>query len=284
MQNNPQDKFSAMVAGGAMLADIRDEILSKIEPGVKLEELEKIAQDRIKKLGAYPSFQTVDGYRWATCININEGCCHGIPEGRTIRLGDLVTLDIGVYFREYHTDTSATVVAGKPSSSQRRFLQAGKEAVFQAISIVKPGVSVYEISKEMQSRVEKDGYKAVYQLVGHGIGKELHEKPSIPCVANEQDKKVRLEIGQTVAIEIMYAEGDPTLGLDKDGWTYATLDRSATGMFEHTVYLGESGPIVLTMPKHGRERLGLTSDYQTSTEYETKEREVLNTLEITDLF
>jgi methionyl aminopeptidase len=241
-----QKKIDAMRAGGKILAEVRDIVAVAVAPGVPFGSLEEIAQTELKKRGAKPSFAMVPGYKWATCICRNDECVHGIPEGKTVNHGDLITIDVGAFYQGYHTDTSITVCAGECSRRVQKFNETGKRAVYNAIAQVKPGVSVYELSKAMQETVEREGYRSVYQLTGHGVGEKLHEEPSIPCYADERFKRVKLTEGQTIAIEIMYAMGDPKLELAADGWTYKTVDGSLSGMYEHTVLVTRNGAEVLT--------------------------------------
>jgi methionyl aminopeptidase len=187
------------------------EVVAAVKPGVKFEELEAIAQAGLKKRGAQVSFATVADYKWATCITKNDGCCHGIPVGKTIEDGDLITIDVGALYQGYHSDTSYTLQAGKQTKDRQHFLEVGKASLEAALSRVTAGNSVISVSRAMQEVVEKAGYSAVYQLTGHGLGKKLHQSPNIPCYADERSKKILLEEDQLLAIEVMYTEGDPTL-------------------------------------------------------------------------
>ena len=241
-----EEKITAMQAGGKILAQVRDAVVAEVKPGVSFETLEAIAQHELKRLGAEPSFSTVEGYRWATCITKNEGCVHGIPVGKTVDFGDIITIDVGALYGGYHTDTSITVCAGECSKRVQQFIATGVKAVDAAIAQVHAGATVYDLSLAMQSVVESAGYRCVYQLTGHGVGKKLHMDPSIPCYADERSKKDILHEGQTLAVEIMYAMGNPKLVLAADGWTYETEDHSLTGMYEHTVLVTKDGVEVLT--------------------------------------
>lgn len=244
-----ETKIAAMREGGKRLATVRLKVIEAVVPGVSFEHLEEIAQEWIKKLHATPSFPTVDGYKYATCITKNEGCCHGLPVGKVVEEGDLITVDVGLIFDGYHTDTSITVFAGNQEAindETREFLETGKRALANAISKAKVGNSVYDISRAIEETIEGAGYGAVYQLTGHGVGKKLHEPPYIPCVAFKQDKRLLLTEGQTIAIEPMYSMGNPELVLGADGWVYETKDKSLTGMFEETVLITRSGPEILT--------------------------------------
>ena len=240
------EKIKAMRKGGKILAQVRDAVVAAVVPGVPFEKLEEIAQRELKRLGADPSFPTVEEYKWATCITKNEGCVHGIPVGKTVEFGDIITIDVGALYGGYHSDTSITVCAGECSKRVQRFVVTGVKAVDAAIAQVHAGATVYDLSLAMQSVVEGAGYRCVYQLTGHGVGKKLHMDPSIPCYADERSKKDVLYEGQTLAVEIMYTMGNPKLVLATDGWTYETEDRSLSGMHEHTVLVTKDGVEVLT--------------------------------------
>ncbi|PWU23136.1 type I methionyl aminopeptidase [Candidatus Cerribacteria bacterium 'Amazon FNV 2010 28 9'] len=243
------NRIALMREGGARLARVKYALNEMVRPGVLFEEIESEAQRLIKKEDATPSFMTVHGYKYATCITKNEGCCHGVPVGKKVNPGDLITIDVGLVYQGYHTDTSTTVYAGNEAKAPkeiREFMAIGRQALDNAIAKARAGNSVYDISKAIQDTIEDAGYGAVYQLTGHGVGKQLHEDPYIPCVAYVEDKKIKLHEGQTIAIEPMYAMGNPYLILGKDKWTYETRDKSLTGMFEDTVLITSGNPEILT--------------------------------------
>ncbi len=240
-------KIQAMKEGGKILSSIRNELMDMLEPGISFEILEKTAQKRITQhKGAQPSFSTVQGYSWATCITKNEGVCHGIPQHKKVEENDIITIDIGVLYKGFHTDSADSRYVGKPSQKIKKFLKTGTNALQTSIDQARIGNSVYDISKAMQKIVESKGYSMVYQLTGHGVGKKLHEEPSIPCIAEKRSKKQKLYDGQTLAIEVMYSMGDAYLECASDGWTYQTVDKSITGMFEHTVLVTQDKPEILT--------------------------------------
>ncbi len=246
MNRRTEQKIEAMREGGAILAMVRDETAKAVKPGVTFEELEALAQKLIKEAGAKPSFPTVEGYHWATCITKNEGCCHGIPKNHTVEDLDIITIDVGVLYKGFHTDTSITVPVGNVSKEILHFLEVGKKALENAIDKARVGNSVYDISKAIQDTVEAEGFSPVFQLTGHGISRNLHEEPNIPCFADPSTKREKLYEGQTIAIEPMYAMGRAKLKLAQDGWTYETVDKSLTGMFEHTIFITGGRPEILT--------------------------------------
>jgi len=239
-------RITAMRAGGAVLHSVKQALQQKATPGTSFEALEQEAQRLIKTGGATPSFSTVPGYSWATCIMKNNELCHGIPRGKTVLDGDVITIDVGLIFNGYHLDTTVSFAVGTVSGTTKEFLSIGQRALSQAIAVVEPGVSVYTISATMEKILSKARFGAVYQLTGHGIGKELHMEPSIPVAAQKRDKRIHLEAGQTVAIEVMYTAGSPDLVMAKDNWTYVTADGSLSGMFEETVLVTERGYEILT--------------------------------------
>jgi methionyl aminopeptidase len=246
MTDRDQIRISAMREGGKHLGRIKQQLAEFAQVGVSFEQIEAEAQRLIAVVGAKPSFSTVRGYSWATCIMKNAELCHGIPKGKYVDDGDVITIDVGLIWNGFHLDTTTTFVAGSTSPEKDHFLEIGKRALAKAIKKVAPGNSVYDISFAMQKTVEEQGFNAVYQLTGHGVGEVLHGEPEIPCVAQKKDKRVKLAAGQTIAVEIMYAAGDAYVVLDKDGWTYRTEDGSLSGMFEETVLVTENGHEVLT--------------------------------------
>ncbi|MDQ3008488.1 MAG: type I methionyl aminopeptidase [bacterium] len=238
-------KITAMRVGGKKLASIRQELIHFTKSGTSFEEIEAEAQRLIKAAGAKPSFSTVTGYHWATCITKNAGVCHGIPQGKVVSDGDIITIDVGLIWDGYHLDTSDTVAVGGVPAKTKEFLEVGRRSLAKAIAEAYPGNTVYEISRAMQKVVERHGFGCVYQLTGHEIGTQLHGRP-VPCVAQKSDKRWVLQPGTTLAIEIMYTMGEPELVLDDDGWTYTTKDGSLSGMFEETVLVGTEWPEILT--------------------------------------
>lgn len=239
-------KIEAMRAGGKALGKVKTALKDFTKVGTSFEEIEAEAQRLIRAAGYTPSFSTVPGYDWATCVMKNDELCHGIPKHKYVDDGDVITIDVGLISHGYHLDTTITFAVGAVREEVTLFLERGREIVDAAIAKAKPGNSVYDISYAMEKGLKKYNYGAVTQLTGHGIGKELHMDPAIPCVAYRADKKKKLSVGQTVAIEVMYAEGSAYVVEDSDGWTYKTDDGSLSGMFEETVLITKNGPEVLT--------------------------------------
>ena len=248
MSKNSQSNsyIEIMREGGLKLRQIKVDLQEAVKVGSSFESIEQHAQSLIAKAGGQPNFAMVPDYHWATCIMKNAELCHGIPKHKYVDDGDVITIDVGMLYKGWHLDTSISFGVGDISEEAETFLQVGKQSLKKSIGKARVGNSIYEVSSAMQRVVERAGYSAAYQLTGHGIGKELHMEPSIPCIADRGDKRIHLKEGQTVAIEIMYAAGDATVVLDKDGWTYRTKDGSLSAMFEETVLVTANGPEILT--------------------------------------
>lgn len=241
------EEIAVMREGGRKLGTILEDLLAHSTPGVILTDIEKRACELIEKAGATASFKTVPGYKWATCLNVNEVVVHGIPTNYVLRDGDILTIDLGILYKGFHTDTAGTKSIGV-SKKNEEFLNTGEKALEKAIEAAKIGNRVGDISKAVQETIEGAGYSVVKSLVGHGIGRELHEEPQIPnYVKGAIENTVPLQEGMTIAIEPIYAQGRGEIVYQNDdGWTLATRDRSLTSVFEHTLAITSNGPYVLT--------------------------------------
>jgi methionyl aminopeptidase len=243
-----QSEIEAMKVAGSKLAYVRDQTARHIKVGVTSLELDRLATKLIKETGSKPSFSMISGYRHSTCININDEVVHSIPSNRKIRLGDVVSLDVGLCFNGWHSDTSVTVAVGKTSPEIRNFLKVGIKSVKSAIAKAKVGNRVWDLSHAMQKTIEDAGYGVVTALTGHGIGRFLHEEPAVPCFeAQDYKHSPILKQGMVLAIEIMYAQGSgEVVYKNDDGWTICTRDGKIAGLFEETVAVTKDGPLILT--------------------------------------
>jgi len=246
-------EIEIMREGGKITAGALRNALAAVEPGVSLLGLDKIIEDFILVSGGEPAFKRVPGYSFTTCLNVNEGVVHGIPNERQLKAGDILSIDLGTYYKGFNTDCSWSVlVEGMDTETQefkerRRFLETGEWALREAIAQCQAGNRVKDISRAMETVLRQRGYTPVRVLVGHGVGKVLHEDPQIPCYVAEGDKgSPKLKEGMTLAIEVIYTAGDFELKVAPDGWTLETMDGSLAGLFEHSVAVTSSGPIVLT--------------------------------------
>lgn len=257
-QDNRDQKYNAMYEGGKRLKRILETLLSHVKPGVTPLELDTLAEKLIAEAGGAPSFKTVGDYKWSTCICVNDCVVHGIPKEIPFKAGDIVGIDVGMLYQRYHTDTSWTVLVKDPVRQLPdqdpneikidKFLETGKEALEKAIKQVQPGNRVGHISQAIQRTVEGAGYSVVRELVGHGVGKKLHEDPEVPgYVKRPIEKTTLLSEGMTLAVEIIYNKGKPEVYIDEDdGWTIYSKDGTLAGLFEKTVMVTHHGVSVLT--------------------------------------
>ncbi|MDO8599914.1 MAG: type I methionyl aminopeptidase [bacterium] len=241
-------EIKVMQEGGQKLSVIKKRLQEMVAPGVKPLEIDMTAEDMINKAGGASSFKMVKDYRWTTCININDGVVHGIPTAIPFKMDDLVSVDVGMYYKGFHTDTSFTVPADRANDTYNGFLIAGKEALYASIKQAKAGNRISHISRTMQEVLEKHKLNPVRSLIGHGIGKNLHEDPQIPCFWEGDILAGELiPEGATFAIEVIYTMGHPDLTLSaSDHWTIHTKSGKIAGLFEETVVVGKDGPVILT--------------------------------------
>jgi len=249
MNISEKDKVRIMAEGGKKLADVLGELIKKVRPGITGSKLDQIAFNLIKEKGGFSSFKTVKGYKHTTCLCINDVVVHGIPGSTPFKNGDILGIDIGMLYKGFHTDMSWSVIVGETNDQiQKNFLETGKIALKKAISQAKTGNRVGHISKTIEDEIKKGGFYPVQVLVGHGIGRNLHEDPQIPCfLKNSIDKTVLLKDNMTLAIEVIYnMTSHKVVYKNDDGWTISTRDGSISGLFEHTVVVSGDKGIVLT--------------------------------------
>ncbi|MBI3283150.1 type I methionyl aminopeptidase [Candidatus Curtissbacteria bacterium] len=244
-QIKTKKEIELMKISGHIASSALKKVLSAVKPGVRTIELDKIANDEIARLGASPSFTTVEDYKWTTCITINEEVVHGIPSTREIKEGDIVSIDTGAIYEGYHSDLATTVPVGEVTQDVRKFLEVGKKTLEKAISEATIGNTIGDISETIQAMIEGAGYGVVKSLSGHGVGRELHEEPQVPGFG-KRGYGPKIKQGMTLAIEAIYAQKSGEVFLKKDGWTITTKDGSLGGLFEQTLAVTENGPIVLT--------------------------------------
>lgn len=261
-----EEEIKIMKEGGGILAWVMAAVVKKAKPGVTTQELDQFAEGLIKKRGGLPSFKMVPKYNWATCMCVNDCVVHGIPNKHKLKEGDVLGIDIGIFYEGFHTDMARTLrVRNKKVSPKRnflrevniknkklreidRFLKTGKIALKRAIEQARVGNRLGHISKAIQDTVEEASYSVVKTLVGHGVGEKLHEEPEIPCFLKSKIKdSPSLQKGMTLAVEVIYNLGsEETVLKQSDGWTILTKDGKLSGLFEDTVAVTEKGPIVLT--------------------------------------
>jgi methionyl aminopeptidase len=252
-------ELERIAAAGAVVAGTIAHVGERIEPGVTTLQLDRIAEDYIHGQGAIPTSQGYRGYPRAICISVNEVVVHGIPDGRVVEDGDLVTIDVGATLDGAIADSAYTFGIGSLDGEAQRLLDVGQEALAAGIAEARLGNRVGDISSTVQAVVENGGFAVVRSLVGHGVGRHYHEDPHVPNFG-EPGRGPRLSEGMTIAIEPMITAGSPDVWLAEDGWTIATEDGSLSAHFEHTVAILPDGPRILTP------RVGLAAERERAIE------------------
>ncbi len=218
-----------------------------VEPGVTTAEIDRIAENYIRKHGAKPNFKGYNGYPAAACISINNEVIHGIPsKHRVIKAGDIVSIDLGATYEGFNGDNAATFAAGDVSVEAKRLMDVTKESLYKGISAAIAGNRIGDIGSAVQTYVEANGFSVVRDYVGHGVGTKLHEAPEVPNYG-KPNHGIRLVPGMTIAIEPMVNQGDYKVNVLPDGWTVLTKDGSLSAHFEHTVAITADGPKILTV-------------------------------------
>ena len=241
---NPAE-LDRMRASGKVAARVRDALVKAVAPGVSTGELDGWARDLMAKEGARSAFLGYRGFPGHICTSINEVVVHGIPGGQRVRLGDLVSIDVGVIFDGFVGDTAATVMVGVTDSEVVRLVRVAERALEQGIAKAVPGGRLSDISNAIETESKKAGFTVVRDFVGHGIGRSMHEDPQIPNYG-PPGKGPKLKPGMTLAIEPMLNQGVAEVDVLGDGWTVVTRDRKPSVHVEHTVAILEDGPEILT--------------------------------------
>lgn len=235
-----------MRKAGHELAPIRDEIAQMVQPGVTTLELDRVAERRIREVGATPAFLGYHGFPGTICASINEEVVHGIPsDGRVLKEGDIVSIDIGLVHYGFVADSAVTVAVGAVSPEVQKLLDVTESALQSGIAAFQSGNRLTDISAAIQQEVEAHNFAVVREYTGHGIGRKMHEDPRI-LNYGEPGKGMRLRPGMVFAMEPMVNVGDWKTEVLEDKWTVVTADRKPSAHFEHTVALTEDGPEILT--------------------------------------
>jgi methionyl aminopeptidase len=240
-----QDEIKRMAESCRIVAEVLEGIKQHIAPGIATNELDAFAESFIVQKGARPAFKGYKGYPASVCISVNEQVVHGIPSSAKLNEGDIVSLDIGVYYKGFYGDAAITLPVGNIGSEPKRLLSATEKALQIGIGKAVIGNRLSDVSAAIQDYVESEGFSVVRELVGHGIGRELHEEPQVPNFGRP-GQGPELREGMTLAIEPMVNAGGWEVVILDDGWTTVTKDRSLSAHFEHTIAVTKNGSIILT--------------------------------------
>lgn len=245
-------ELEIMREAGRIVARALVAIEELVQPGVCTAEIDKLAEKIIVSAGAIPSFKGYRGYPATICADPDEIVVHGIPSDEMVlREGQIFGVDVGAEFQGYHGDAAVTWPVGDISAAKRALLDATREARDLAVSVAQPGARIRDISRAVQQYVEARGYSVVRDLVGHGIGRAMHEPPQVPNFLEEGhfvEYDLTLRPGHALAIEPMVNAGGAAVVQDADGWTIRTADGLPSAHFEHTIAVHKDGPIILTLP------------------------------------
>ncbi len=229
-----------------IVAEVLNVLKNEAKPGITTEQLDVIAYERILKLGGQPAFLGYRGYPATTCISLNNEVVHGIPSSRrVVNEGDLVSIDVGVIYKDYYGDAAISFLIGKGSERARKLIEVTEESLYRGIEKARARNRLYDISSAIQEYVEGNGYNVVRKFVGHGIGRQLHEPPEIPNYGKPRQGPM-LKVGMVLAIEPMVNEGSEKVIVLDDGWTAVTADGKLSAHFEHSVAILNDGPEILS--------------------------------------
>jgi methionyl aminopeptidase len=240
-----QQEIETMARAGAVVADTLSLLEENIQPGITTAELDSIAEEFIRSRGGEPTFKGYKGYPAATCLSPNSMVVHGIPDRRTLQDGDILSVDVGVTLDGFVADSAWTFPVGTISAEAQRLLDACKAALEAGIEQARAGNTIGDISRAVQTVTEAAGFSVIRSLVGHGVGRSMHEDPQVPNFVSSH-RGPELKEGMTLAIEPMITAGGPEVYIHDDDWSISSADGSLAAHFEHTVAVTGQGPRILT--------------------------------------
>jgi len=239
------EEINAIKQSAQILGKAHAEVAKCVKPGVSTKDLDKIAEEYIKDNNSSPSFLGYNGFPASLCISVNEVVVHGIPGDYELKNGDIISIDCGVNHKGFHADSAYTYSVGEIDENTRELLNVTKESLYKGIDAMTSGARIGDISFAIQSYAEKHGFSIVRELVGHGVGKKLHEKPDVPNFG-KRGRGPKLESGLVIAIEPMINLGTKSIIQERDGWTIRTKDKKPSAHYEHTVAFVDGKPEILT--------------------------------------
>lgn len=240
-------EIKRMREAGHLLEQVHNELAKMIRPGITTWEIDRAGEDLIRRRGCVPNFLHYNGFPASFCISVNDEVVHGIPsKDRKLQEGDIVSLDAGLIYKNYHSDAARTYGVGEISEEARKLIDVTRESFFEGLKYAKAGKHLFEISGAIGSYAERYGYGVVRDLVGHGIGTKLHEEPQIPNFKQKR-RGMKLYPGMTLAIEPMINEGRADVVWLDDDWTVVTEDGSRSAHYENTILITDGEPEILTL-------------------------------------
>lgn len=241
-----EEEVAAIKRSNQIVAQILEGLEAMIKPGLRTKEMDEWAEAKTREMGALPAFKGYRDYPASLCTSINEEIVHGIPSSRSLRDGDIISLDFGVLYKGYYGDAAATFPVGKITPKAKKLIQTAEEAFYKGLGQIKVGNRMSDISHAIQSHVESQGFSVIRSFVGHGIGLSLHEEPQIPNFGLP-GRGLKIKPGMVFALEPMIAMGDWNVEILDDNWTAITRDRSLSAHYEHTVAVTSKGAEILSL-------------------------------------
>ncbi len=247
-------EIESMRKAGRIVEDVLLAMKDLVRPGVSTLDLDRAAAEIIRSRGATASFLNYRGYPKSICASVNEQVVHGIPGGRTLVNGDIVSIDVGAYFGGWHGDAARTFFVGAVAPEVQKLVRVTRDCFYEGFKVARPGNRIGDISAVIQAHAEAHGYGVVRELVGHGIGRQMHEAPDVPNYGSP-GYGIRLKPGMTIAIEPMINLGTARVQVLADGWTVVTQDKRPSAHYENTIAITDGAPelLTLTQEEHGPE-------------------------------
>ncbi|HTX58185.1 MAG TPA: type I methionyl aminopeptidase [Verrucomicrobiae bacterium] len=239
-------EIEIMRRSGKITSRVLTDLMKAARPGMTTAELDRMAEEGIRSRGGVPTFKGYHGFTGSICASVNEEVVHGIPGKRTLRDGDLLSIDIGTTLEGYVSDSAATIAVGTIAPEARRLLEVTQECLMGGIAAMQVGNHVGDIGAAVQAHAESHGYGVVRELVGHGVGREMHEEPQVPNYGT-RGEGMKLRAGLVLAVEPMITQGGREVRILQDGWTVVTADGKLAAHFEHTIAVTDDGPKILTL-------------------------------------
>ena len=241
-----RNEIDLMRRAGKITAAARALAREMVKPGVTTREIDRAVEQFIRKNGAVPSFLNYHGYPGSACISVNDEVIHGIPGNRVLQEGDIVSVDVGAYIGGFHGDCAATFACGEISPLAQKLIAVTRQSFYEGMKFARQGNRVLDIGHAVQSYVEKNGFSVVRSFVGHGVGANLHEEPSVPNFGSP-GRGPRLIRGMTLAVEPMVCAGHYDVKVLRDKWTTVTADGSLSAHYENTLLITDGEPEILTV-------------------------------------